>query len=257
MTDQGSSDVTARTTGAALVTGAGGGLGREIARALAARGTTVVASDIDVDRVRETAQLITAEGGRAHAVRVDVTDPASAAEAVALAVDVAGPLSALVNNAAIYASIRRAPFAEITVEEWDRVMAVNLRGPWVMAVAARDALTEGGRIVNISSATVFSGSAEWAHYVASKAGVIGLTRVLARELGPRAITVNAVAPGFTLTEASYDLIENADTYGVARSALQRPARPEDIVGAVLYLTGPDSAYVTGQTLVVDGGRQFI
>ncbi|WP_417563224.1 SDR family NAD(P)-dependent oxidoreductase [Microbacterium sp.] len=241
----------------ALITGAGGGLGRAIAMAMADRGAVVVATDIDLDRARETARLVEEAGGRAHAVAVDVTDPASAAAAVQAAVAAAGPLTALVNNAAIYATIRRAPFDEITVDEWDRVMAVNLRGPWVMAVAARDALQDGGRIVNISSATVYSGSAQWAHYVASKAGVIGLTRVLAREFGPRGITVNAVAPGFTLTEASYGLIEDADSYGVARSALHRSAQPEDIVGAVLYLAGPDSGYITGQTLVVDGGRQFI
>jgi len=249
--------VTANTTGTALITGASGGLGRAISQALAARGITVVAADIDLDQAQETVRLIETEGGRAYAVPVDVTDPSSAAAAVAAATAAAGPLTALVNNAAIYATIRRSPFDEITVDEWDRVMAVNLRGPWVMAVAARRALQDGGRIVNISSATVFSGSEQWAHYVASKAGVIGLTRVLARELGPRGITVNAVAPGFTLTEASYALIEDADSYGVTRSALKRSAQPDDIVGAVLYLTGPDSGYITGQTLVVDGGRQFI
>lgn len=249
--------MTANTTGTALITGASGGLGRAISQALAARGITVVAADIDLDQAQETVRLIETEGGRAYAVPVDVTDPSSAAAAVAAATAAAGPLTALVNNAAIYATIRRSPFDEITVDEWDRVMAVNLRGPWVMAVAARRALQDGGRIVNISSATVFSGSEQWAHYVASKAGVIGLTRVLARELGPRGITVNAVAPGFTLTEASYALIEDADSYGVTRSALKRSAQPDDIVGAVLYLTGPDSGYITGQTLVVDGGRQFI
>lgn len=249
--------MTANKTGTALITGAGGGLGRAISQALAARDVTIVAADIDLDQAQETVRLIETDGGRAYAVPVDVTDPSSAAAAVEAATAAAGPLTALVNNAAIYATIRRTPFDEITVDEWDRVMAVNLRGPWVMAVAARRALQDGGRIVNISSATVFSGSEQWAHYVASKAGVIGLTRVLARELGPRGITVNAVAPGFTLTEASYALIEDADSYGVTRSALKRSAQPDDIVGAVLYLTGPDSGYITGQTLVVDGGRQFI
>lgn len=112
-------------------------------------------------------------------------------------------------------------------------------------------------MINISSATVYSGSAQWAHYVASKSGVIGLTRVLAKELGVRGITVNAVAPGFTLTEASHGLIENAEQYGVDRGAIRRPIEPDDIVGTVQYLASPASAFVTGQTIVVDGGRQFI
>lgn len=165
-----SDDVETTHAGTAFITGAGGGLGRAIAQALAARGVTVIAADIDLDQARETARLVETAGGQAHAVYVDVTDPASAAGAVEAGTTAAGPLTALVNNAAIYATIRRAPFDEITVDEWDRVMAVNLRGPWVMAVAARDALEDGGRIVNISSATVFSGSEQWAHYVASKAG---------------------------------------------------------------------------------------
>jgi NAD(P)-dependent dehydrogenase (short-subunit alcohol dehydrogenase family) len=112
-------------------------------------------------------------------------------------------------------------------------------------------------VVNLSSATVMSGSAQWAHYVASKGGVIALTRVMAKELGARDITVNAVAPGFTLTQASIDLMDDAASYGVDRGCLKRASQPEDIVGAVLFLTAPDSSYITGQTLVVDGGRQFI
>jgi NAD(P)-dependent dehydrogenase (short-subunit alcohol dehydrogenase family) len=111
-------------------------------------------------------------------------------------------------------------------------------------------------VINLSSATVMSGSAHWAHYVASKGGVIALTRVLAKELGARSITVNAIAPGFTLTEASYGLMEDAETYGVDRGAIRRSSEPDDIVGTALFLAGPGSAYITGQTIVVDGGRQF-
>ena len=114
-----------------------------------------------------------------------------------------------------------------------------------------------GRIVNIASATVMSGSPMWAHYVASKGGVIALTRVLARELGQHNIAVNAVAPGFTLTEASLGPMDNAATYGVERGALQRAQQPEAEVGAVLFLASEHSAFVTGQTMIVDGGRQFL
>jgi NAD(P)-dependent dehydrogenase (short-subunit alcohol dehydrogenase family) len=115
----------------------------------------------------------------------------------------------------------------------------------------------GGRIVNIASATVFSGSPLWMHYVASKGAVIGLTRVMAREVGPQGVTVNAIAPGFTLTEASLSLMEDAETYGVDRGAIKRASQPEDIVGTAIFLAGEQSGYITGQTLVVDGGKQFI
>jgi NAD(P)-dependent dehydrogenase (short-subunit alcohol dehydrogenase family) len=136
-------------------------------------------------------------------------------------------------------------------------MAVNLKGPWLVVRACSPHLPDGARVVNLSSATVYSGSENWLHYVASKGGVIALTRVMAKELGRRSITVNAIAPGFTLTEASYGLMENAAEYGVDRGALRRASAPEDVVGAALFLAGPDSAFMTGQTLVVDGGRQFI
>ena len=166
-------------------------------------------------------------------------------------------IDVIVNNAAIYATLTRSPFEEIDEAEWDRVMAVNLKGPWQVVRACSPLLREGARIVNIASATVMSGSAQWAHYVASKAGVIGLTRVMAKELGVRGITVNSVAPGFTLTEASHSLISHAESYGVDRGSIKRPIHPDDIVGAVEFLASPEAAFVTGQTMVVDGGRQFL
>ena len=228
-----------------LITGAAGGLGRAFCAAFAARGDEVIAADLPAatrgDEHRRDAA----------ALAVDVSDGAS----VAAMAERAGPIDVLVNNAAIYAGLTRAPFHELSEAEWDRVMAVNLKGPWLCAKHCT--LNDGGAIINVSSATVLSGSPQWAHYVASKAALLGLTRVMARELGDRDIRVNALAPGFTLTDASRALIEDADSYGVDRGALKRGATPEDIVGAALFLASPAAAFITGQTLVVDGGRQFL
>jgi NAD(P)-dependent dehydrogenase (short-subunit alcohol dehydrogenase family) len=146
-----------------------------------------------------------------------------------------------------------------------RVVAVDLdhaaatvRGPWLCAKACASALRErGGAIVNVASATVLSGSPLWAHYVASKGGLIALSRVMARELGDHGVRVNALAPGFTLTQASRELIDDAESYGVGRGAIKRGLQPDDIVGAALFLASEASAMVTGQTIVVDGGRQFL
>ena len=240
-----------------VITGAGGGLGAAFARAFAADGDRVIVADIDGEAATRVAASLTDAGGQALAVRVDVTDRASTDALAAAAAEAGASIDVLINNAAIYAAVTRSPFEEIDEGEWDRVMAVNLKGPWQVARALSPHLADDGRMINISSATVYSGSAQWAHYVASKAGVIGLTRVLAKELGARGITVNAVAPGFTLTEASHGLIENAESYGVDRGAIRRPIDPDDIVGTVQYLASPAAAFVTGQTVVVDGGRQFI
>ncbi|NJC73050.1 SDR family oxidoreductase [Planosporangium thailandense] len=241
-----------------LVTGAAGGLGRSFALGFADRGYRVAVADVDTAGVAETARLVEQQGATAWHGRLDVTSPESVTEVSAgVAAFGDGRIDVVVNNAAIYAGLHRAPLEELDPAEWDRVMAVNLKGPWLVVRACSPYLGEGARVINLSSATVYSGSENWLHYVASKGGVIALTRVMAKELGRRSITVNAIAPGFTLTEASYGLMENAEQYGVDRGALRRPSRPEDIVGAALFLAGPDSAYMTGQTLVVDGGRQFI
>lgn len=254
MTDT-SQQAPARTV---LVTGAAGGLGRAFALGFAGRGYRVAVADLDTDGAEETARLVKDLGDEAWHGSVDVTDPGSTQELAARVADFGGgQVDVLVNNAAVYGAVTRAPLEDIDPDEWDLVMGVNLKGPWLMTRAVSPYLPEGGRVVNLSSATVYSGSENWAHYVASKGGVIALTRVMAKELGRRSITVNAIAPGFTLTEASRGLLEDAESYGVDRGSLRRASQPDDIVGAALYLAGPDSGFVTGQTLVVDGGRQFI
>lgn len=201
--------------------------------------------------------MITQQGGQALALSLNVVDEAFTAAMAASVVERWGAIDVLVNNAAIYAGLQRRPFWEIAPDEWDRVMAVNLKGPWLCAKAVFPYMRQrGGKIINISSATAFSGSPNWLHYVAGKSGVLGMTRAMARELGEHNITVNAVAPGFTLTDASMNLVENAVQYGVDRGVIKRNAQTDDIVGTALYLASPLSDFVTGQTIIVDGGRQF-
>ena len=242
-----------------IVTGAAGGLGRAVAEAFAREGCAVMAADIDEASARETADLLRRHGATAAAAFVDVTSARSTAALADETAQAFGGVDILVNNAAIYAGLERRGFEAIEEAVWDRVMAVNVKGTWLMSRAVAPHLRKvgGGAIVNISSATVMSGSPEWLHYVSSKGAVIAMTRALARELGSDAITVNALAPGFTLTEASLGLIPDAASYGVDRGAIRRAAGSNDMVGAALFLASPLAAFVTGQTLVVDGGRQFL
>ncbi|MGJ3402454.1 SDR family NAD(P)-dependent oxidoreductase [Glutamicibacter sp. Je.9.36] len=241
-----------------LITGAAGGLGRAFALGFAERGYRIAAADIDLAGTEQTVQLVREAGGKASAFEVNVTDPQSTDQMARGAAEFAGGnIEVLINNAAIYATVTRSLFEDIDPGEWDQVMGVNLKGPWMVTRAVSPFLAAGSRVINLASATVYSGSEQWAHYVASKGGVIALSRVMAKELGRRDITVNTIAPGFTLTEASLGLMEDAASYGVDRGALKRASQPADIVGAALFLAGQDSSFITGQTLVVDGGRQFI
>lgn len=241
-----------------LITGAAGGLGRSFAVGFAERGYRVAVTDINEIGVAETARLAGELGASAWHGRLDVSSPEDTVAACRRVAEFGeGRIDVVINNAAVYATLCRSPLEEIDPDEWDLVMRVNLKGPWLVVRAASPFLNRDSSVINVASATVFSGSEQWMHYVASKGGVIAMTRVMAKELGRRDITVNVIAPGFTLTESSLGQMENAATYGVDRGALRRAGQPEDIVGTALYLAGPDSRYVTGQTVVVDGGRQFI
>jgi NAD(P)-dependent dehydrogenase (short-subunit alcohol dehydrogenase family) len=242
-----------------VITGAGGGLGRAFARGFAQHGARVVAADLDAAAAGRIADELAQAGGEALALKVDVSDQGSAESMARAAFDAFGSVDVLVNNAAVYAGLQRRAFDQIEVADWDRVMAVNVRGAWLCAKSCAPALraAPAGAIINVASATVFSGSPLWAHYVASKGALIALTRVLARELGADGVRVNALAPGFILTDASRELIDDAESYGVDRGAIKRSLQPEDVVGTALFLASDASAMITGQTYVVDGGRQFL
>ncbi|MCL5266125.1 MAG: 3-oxoacyl-ACP reductase FabG [Chloroflexi bacterium] len=242
-----------------LVTGAAAGLGRAFCLKLAAEGANIAAvTGSNVDGLRETARQVQALSREAVAIKADIAleqDTLRMAEEAAARF---GHIDVLVNNAAIYRGISRTPFDEIDPAEWDRVMAVNVKGPWLCARAVFPYMKRQGKgkIVNIASAVFFSGSRNWTHYVTSKGGVIGLTRALAQELGDHNICVNAVAPGLTLTEASKELMPDASTYSVARGCIKRAENAEDVVGIVAFLASDEADFISGQTIVVDGGRQL-
>lgn len=254
MTDLGLSDKRV------LVTGAAGGLGLAIAEGFLNAGAHVMLADINAEGIHESVNTLQTQHGVSNVFSgvVDVTNTNSCQALANTVQESLGGLDVLVNNAAIYAGLERKPMEALDEAVWDQVMAVNVKGPWQVSRAMTPLMREagGGAIVNVSSATVMSGSPQWLHYVASKGAVISMTRAMARELGDDNIRVNVMAPGFTLTEASLGLIENAENYGVTRGALKRSAQAEDMVGTALYLASPLAGFVTGQTMVVDGGREF-
>lgn len=240
-----------------VVTGGGRGIGQAISTYLADVGAHVIVADIDLDTAQQTVEAIRERGGTATAVWVDVGS-ATGLDALVEHIDGAGgSLDFLVNNAAIYAGLKHTPLEEIDEQEWDRVQRVNVAGVWNCCRRLLPALAASthGRIVNIASAIAFRGSPRLLHYVASKAAVLGMTKAMARELGDRNITVNAVAPGFTWTDASLDSIsDDAQLEAqIARRSLKRAQQPEDVMGAVAFFCSDLASYITGQTLVVDGG----
>jgi NAD(P)-dependent dehydrogenase (short-subunit alcohol dehydrogenase family) len=238
-----------------IVTGAATGLGRAFALAFGQAGAVVLAVDVNEQGAGDTAAMM----ANGHSAMCDITSASSCAALANTAVEKMGGVDVLVNNAALYGALQRKPFAEIDEDVWDKVMTVNVKGVWQMSRHVSPVMQTGGggSIINVASATVFSGSPQWMHYVASKGAVIAMSRTMARELGSDNIRVNVLAPGFTMTEASLGHMADARTYGVERGALKRPAEVEDIVGGALFLASPLSAYMTGQTMIIDGGRQFI
>ena len=240
----------------AIVTGAAQGIGAQYAKALAAEGAAVVVGDL-LD-AKPVARSITESGGTAIAVRVDVTDAKSVKQMVAETVAQFGKLDILVNNAAIFTQLTLKPFEQIDSVEWDKVMAVNVRGTFECVKAAAPEMRKGkyGKIVNISSGTAFKGAQLLLHYVSSKAAIIGMTRSLARELGDDGIRVNTLAPGLVMSEgvlANSDFLGTRAKNNIAGRAIKRDTKPEDMCGTLIYLCSQESDFVTGQVIIVDGG----
>ncbi len=242
-----------------IVTGGGQGIGRAFALRLAAEGARVVVAEINEAKGRTVAEEIKAQGGEALAICADVSDPESAEAMARATVEAYGRIDALVNNAAIYYGLKMKPFEQIGLDEWQRLMAVNVDGLFYCARAVVPYMRKqgGGRIVNMTSGAFHLPVSGIAHYIASKGAVIGFTRALACELGEAGVTVNAIAPGFTMSEASKVLAGPELAEAIAsRQCLKRSEQPEDLAGALVFLCSDDSAFFTGQTMTVDGGTSF-
>lgn len=239
-----------------IVTGGAQGIGKAYALRLGEEGAKVVVADIK--DAAAVAEMVAAAGGESLALRTDVTDEESTREMAAKTVERFGRIDVLVNNAAFFSTIVKKPFYDISAAEWDAVMAVNLKGPFLCAKAVYPHMKQQGKgkIINISSGAFYRGLPDFLHYVTTKGGIVGFTRSLAREVGAAGIRVNAIAPGYTetdiLKENPQDPAEFAQAI-LASRCVKRPETPEDITGTLVYLASDDSDFVTGQTIVVDGG----
>ena len=240
-----------------IITGGGKGIGKVYAEEFAKAGARVVAADIDAPAAKAVAEAIMTQGGEALGLGVDIASEEATLAMAKAALDRFGAIDVLINNASLMSVLARRSWLEIPVEEWDRVMAVNLRGMFLSCRAVFPAMQERrhGKIVNISSSRVWEGTPNRLHYTTSKAGVIGFTRALAREVAEFGITVNAVTPG--MTQSDTQVASSSANYlatRVAGRAIERVQVPADLVGAVMFLSTPASDFMTGQTINVDGGR---
>jgi len=240
----------------AIVTGGARGLGKVFSLAMAEEGAKVVVADILGNEARQTAKEIRTGGGSCLSLNVDVTSEEETIQMAERTIKEFGRIDILVNNAAMLYGLGRRPFYEIPVEEWNRLMAVNLGGPFLCTKAVFPQMKEQmkGKIINIASETAFTGSKGFLHYVTSKGGILSFSRSLAAELGQYGIRVNTVAPGFTDTESSRTVTDDITKYDTSLTPLGRLVQPKDLVGAVIFFASDESDFITGQALVVDGGR---
>ena len=240
----------------AIVTGGARGLGKVFCRAMADEGASVVVGDILDDGALQTSKEIKAGGGAAISLRVDVTSEQETLWMAEETIKQFGRVDILVNNAAMIYGVGRKSFVEVSTAEWDQLMAVNLRGPFLCSKAVFPQMKKQkkGKIINISSETAFTGSKGFIHYVTSKGGILSFTRSLAAEVGQYGICVNAVAPGFTDSESARTVIDDITKYDISRTPLGRLEQPDDLVGGILFFASDESDFITGQTLVINGGR---
>ena len=244
----------------AIITGAGQGIGRAFAHKFAQEGAHVVIADVQEDKAKQVAQEVQALGVEGVAVKVDVSAFESVRAMVNQTIAHFGRIDTIINNAAIFSTVKMKPFDEITVAEWNQMLAVNLTGTFLccQSVASHMRERQQGRIINISSSTVLMGRPLYAHYVTSKAGVIGLTRVLANELGSSNITVNAIMPGSTETEVTRETVSPEQAKAlIDAQAIHRRGTTDDLMGVAVFLASEESGFITGQTITVDGGHNFL
>ncbi len=240
-----------------IVTGGARGIGRAYCEALAKEGACVVVADI-LDQ-SETLDAVRLTGGEAIGVTVDISNESSNEAMATSAVDKYGRIDVLINNAALFSETTRGPFHSLTVAEWDRAFAVNVRGVWLSCKAVYPHMSKqkSGKIINVASNTVYKGTIGFPHYVASKSALLGLTRCLALELGPEGITVNTVSPDLIPNPDLRPSDDTSNRFVVASRALKRTQVAADMVGTMLYFCSDASNFVTGQSLLVNGGAYFL
>jgi NAD(P)-dependent dehydrogenase (short-subunit alcohol dehydrogenase family) len=239
-----------------IITGAGQGIGRVFAKAFARAGSRTVIAEVNEKTAASVSAEIMAAGGQALAVATDVAEEASIKEMIGIVEDQYGRIDVLINNAGIFSTLEMRPFDQIPLDEWEQVLRVNLTGPFLCARAVLPAMRRAkwGRIINVASGAVRLGRPNYLHYIATKSALMGMSLSMAREVGADGITVNAILPGATFTEIERKTITPAQKERViAMQCVPRAEVPEDLVGAVLFLASEASAFVTGQSINLDGG----
>mgnify|MGYP005634856003 FL=1 len=240
-----------------IITGAGQGLGREYALAFAAEGAIPVLAELNEENLNNVAKEIEAAGGKCLAIPTDVSNPDSTKAMAARTLEAFGRIDVLINNAAVFAALPQRPFDEIPFNEWNLVMQVNITGSYLCASAVAPAMRAAGtgRIINVSSGTVPQGAPGFMHYVTSKSAIIGMTRVLARELSDHNVNVNTLMPGYTTTEVDHaSMDDNLHEFIQGKRLVKRAGTPDDLIGTALFLSSPASSFISGQTIAVCGGE---